>query len=138
MVLLVSCHLTFRWWSDWVDVSSKCYEFINYGILTISSQFRWGVVYWTLQFSSIYFSWCFFCTTLIVIILITVKKTFYNQFLNTPVVLLILYTDPLGIITISFHVYAEVINKKVGNICWSLQGSISINSHMFACMLFVF
>ena len=52
--------------------------------------------------------------------LITVNKSWYDHFITASVVYLILSVDTWLITTISFHGYVEVINKKVGNICWVL------------------
>ena len=63
----------------------------------------------------------------IFLILITVKKTCSEHVVNYYVVYFILSIDSRGISTSSFHGYAELINYKVGNICWVFQDAILIN-----------
>ena len=64
------------------------------------------------------------------ILLTNVKKILSIHFLNTMVVWFILLIYPWVIYTITFHGYAEFINKKLNAICLVCQGSILVNSHV--------
>ena len=70
--------------------------------------------------------------------LIPVKNAWYNHIMDTSVVYFIISVDPLCIISSIFHRDVEFINKKVGNIFWVFEFTIFVNSHTFACMLFIF
>ena len=74
---------------------------------------------------------------IIFFMLITAKKTSSNYVVNNSVMYLIISTDLWLITNSSFHVNAEVVNKKVGKICWVFQGTILINSHRFALLLLI-
>ena len=64
--------------------------------------------------------------------LITVNKACSNYVVNAYVVFFIIFIDPWCITTSSFRGYSEVINKKVGNVCWVFQDAILVNYHTFA------
>ena len=61
--------------------------------------------------------------------LITVNKTCYKNVEYDSVVLFLIFIDTWGITTITFRGCSELINKKVSNICWVLQGTVLIKSH---------
>ena len=71
-------------------------------------------------------------------VLISFNKDFYNNVINYSVVSFILSTEPRFITTTILHGDVKFIKEKGGDICWVLQGSIFINSHMFTWMLFIF
>ena len=108
------CHIVyhFRRWIDWVYVTFKCFKLMKSKTFPIPCKLRWSVVECTIYFSSIYFSWCFWCTKTF-FTLITIKKTWSNHVVHVYVMALIFSVDSQGITNSSFNGYTELINKKV-------------------------
>ena len=124
----------FRRWGDGVYIKPKGSRFMDARLLTIPRKMRLGIVWWTVDFASMDLCLRLYCKATFIFMLITLNNACSNHLMNASVVSLNISIYPWWINNIIFHGYVEIINKKVGEICWV---TIFINSHTFAWVFFI-